>query len=78
LFHANGFACFTCFKRIWIDLISVFSSYVKCAVGRAAVSDDEFDISPVVLVFDGIEAECQGFSGVVCGGYDGDGGIPVI
>jgi len=32
----------------------------------------------VVLGFDGIEAGCKCFGGVVCGGYDGDGGILVI
>ncbi|MDO8725186.1 MAG: hypothetical protein Q7J35_03860 [Candidatus Methanoperedens sp.] len=78
MFHTRSFACFTCFKGIWIDLISIFLSYFKSAVGRAAVCDDDLDISPVVLVFDGIKAGCQGFSGVVCGDYDGDGGVAVI
>jgi len=78
MFHTRSFACFTCFKRIWIDLISVFLRYFKCAVGRAAVCDDDFDLSPVVLGFDGIEAGCQCFGGVVGGGYDGDGGVAVI
>jgi len=78
MFHTHSFACFTCFKRVCIDIISVFLSDFKCAVSRAAVCDDDFALSQVVLVFNGFEAGCQCFGGVVGGDNDGDRGIPII
>jgi len=78
MLYANGFASLTCFKRIWIDFTSVILSYFKCAVGRAAVCNNNFDISLVVLVVNGLKTGRQCFSGVICRGNDGNRGVPVI